>query len=507
MTRALMLVAATLFGFGAHASLNISMRVHPETTLPGLPVSFSFALTNPSTTPLTIAGAVNLEITAADGATYFATWDSGTTSSSFPAELDERLTVPAGGTRELYIPLDPTLVAPEFFWDPRLNQPGRFLLRAHLYAEPLRADGTYEDIPSNQVSLEVLAPEGDDLAVWKMLIAETPTGVWTVRHWASIGLGVAAKILSRYPSSAYAPYLTLVHATQTQQQRLDAIDRALAQRPSGPVADMLVAVKGWVHANLSNDAFADADLDRAEEEARTAQTILRGLIRTTAYEFIRNDATRGLQEVKEPAHIRGMFEAIHATDPPAPLPVVPHVDCVEQFGSTIVARFGYTNPNQAGKWIQPGSANRLIPGDDAGTQPGYFKPGRHNEVVSAIGAKVTQPVWRLDGREAAATAQTPTCAGGRATVRPVVECVRHDNEGVVVNFGYDNPNPFAVVVPIGSNNQFDGQSRAAGQPEIFLAGRQRNVFKAKVKDSPLTWLLDGGSVTASPRTPLLCSAR
>src|SRR5215203_790554 len=93
------LIAATMFASGAHASLNVSMRVHPESTLPGLPVAFSFNLTNPSASPVTITGAVNLEVNAADGVTYFATWDSGSTSTAFPTELNERLTVPPGGTR------------------------------------------------------------------------------------------------------------------------------------------------------------------------------------------------------------------------------------------------------------------------------------------------------------------------------------------------------------------------------------------------------------------------
>lgn len=507
MLRTLILIAATLIASDALASLNVSMRIEPETTLPGVPVSFSFAITNPSASPVTIRGAVNLEITAVDESTYFATWDTGYTSTPFPTELADRLTIPPGVTRELYLPLDRTLAAPEFFNDPRLNRPGRFVLRAHVYA--VRADGGSEDLPSNQVSLEVRTPEGDDLSVWRLLTAATHSGEapWTAANWASSGTALAAQILSRYPNSAYAPYATLVHATRTRQERLDAIDRALAQRPAGPVADMLLAVKGWVHIGLSNDAFADADLDLAEAEARAAQDTLRGLIRMTPYAFVRDEAVRALKEVKEPAHIRGMFDAIHANDPPAPLQVIPHVDCVEHFGSTIVARFGYTNPNRVGKWIQPGSGNRLIPDDGVGAQPGYFMPGRHDEVGSTIAAKGKQPVWRLDGSEAAATSQTPTCAGDRATVRPVIECVRHDSEGVVVSFGYDNPNAFAVVVPVGNNNHFDGQSRSVGQPEVFLAGRQKNVFKTKVKDSLLTWQLDGGSVTASPRTPLPCPVR
>src|SRR5688500_1327710 len=105
MIRTWMLIAATLLASGAHATLNVSMRVHPASTLPRLPVSFSVTLTNPSTSPVTITGAVNLEVTAADGATYFAIWDRST-STAFPTELNERLTVPPGGARELYLPLD-----------------------------------------------------------------------------------------------------------------------------------------------------------------------------------------------------------------------------------------------------------------------------------------------------------------------------------------------------------------------------------------------------------------
>jgi len=86
-------------------------------------------------------------------------------------------------------------------------------------------------------------------------------------------------------------------------------------------------------------------------------------------------------------------------------------------------------------------------------------------------------------------------------VRPFVTCI--DRQGPrqwTARFGYVNPNPFPVVIPIGLDNRFLPNPRDRGQPTVFAPGTHSAAFEVAIGPRPpvLGFLLDHHVVVASP---------
>ncbi|MHB0965852.1 MAG: hypothetical protein ACYC36_05290 [Bellilinea sp.] len=116
-------------------------------------------------------------------------------------------------------------------------------------------------------------------------------------------------------------------------------------------------------------------------------------------------------------------------------------------------------------------------------------------------------VWSLDG---SFNADLPYIlrfdAPTPEKVTPILECVTDNGDGTyTARFGYDNPNPFVVVVRADRANSFQPPPVfRTGQPESFAPGRVVDWFGVLFDGTGLTWVLDGHAVTAnrnSPRCP------
>ncbi|TDA65233.1 MAG: hypothetical protein D9V45_11590 [Chloroflexi bacterium] len=116
-------------------------------------------------------------------------------------------------------------------------------------------------------------------------------------------------------------------------------------------------------------------------------------------------------------------------------------------------------------------------------------------------------VWSLDG---SFNADLPYIlrfdAPTPEKVTPILECVTDNGDGsYTARFGYDNPNPFVVVVRADRDNSFQPPPVfRTGQPESFAPGRVVDWFGVLFDGTGLTWVLDGHAVTAnrnSPRCP------
>jgi hypothetical protein len=85
-----------------------------------------------------------------------------------------------------------------------------------------------------------------------------------------------------------------------------------------------------------------------------------------------------------------------------------------------------------------------------------------------------------------------------APVRPVLDCVRkRDDEHYTAWFGYQNDNPVAVYIPVGTRNKFTPSPRDRDQPTIFLPGRAVRAFSVTFPGTNLVWTLNGRTATAS----------
>ncbi|MBT9544433.1 MAG: S8 family serine peptidase [Candidatus Sericytochromatia bacterium] len=95
-------------------------------------------------------------------------------------------------------------------------------------------------------------------------------------------------------------------------------------------------------------------------------------------------------------------------------------------------------------------------------------------------------------------------------VRPILECVRHNlNGSYTAFFGYKNENDGPVSLPIGENNRFNPGPQDRGQPYNFLPGRTpfypNAAFSVDFNGSPLVWVLNGRTSTASNNPAQQCN--
>ena len=103
------------------------------------------------------------------------------------------------------------------------------------------------------------------------------------------------------------------------------------------------------------------------------------------------------------------------------------------------------------------------------------------------------------GQDALQTFDIVVSAAARAKrVVPTFECIERGSDGsFVVRFGYHNPNPFVVEIPVGSANQFLPWPADRGQPVAFAPGKVHDAFRVKLsRPAVLVWELDGGLALA-----------
>lgn len=133
---------------------------------------------------------------------------------------------------------------------------------------------------------------------------------------------------------------------------------------------------------------------------------------------------------------------------------------------------------------------------------------KHITIPDAVSGNYMVRVWSLDGSFSETQPYTLRFdAPEPEKVIPVLECVDENTDGTfTAHFGYDNPNPFVVVVSADDHqNKFEpSPTFRTGQPEGFAPGRVTDWFGVLFNGNGLTWLLDGHAVTAnrnSPRCP------
>lgn len=75
----------------------------------------------------------------------------------------------------------------------------------------------------------------------------------------------------------------------------------------------------------------------------------------------------------------------------------------------------------------------------------------------------------------------------------------------IAYFGYNNPNGFAVGLPVGSANYFEPDPPDVGQPTNFEPGVWEFVTAVTFDGSALTWHLDGSGVTVDGNSGPSCN--
>jgi hypothetical protein len=113
-------------------------------------------------------------------------------------------------------------------------------------------------------------------------------------------------------------------------------------------------------------------------------------------------------------------------------------------------------------------------------------------------------VWSLDGSYSESQPYTLRFEPPKPQkVIPILECVAENPDGTfTAHFGYDNPNPYVIVIDSRHDNAFHpGPVFRTGQPEYFAPGRVEDFFAVLFDGNGLTWVLDGNAVTANRNSP------
>jgi len=88
-------------------------------------------------------------------------------------------------------------------------------------------------------------------------------------------------------------------------------------------------------------------------------------------------------------------------------------------------------------------------------------------------------------------------------ISPVLECViiGEDGKSKIGYFGYYNPNPYTVTIPIGAQNKIAPRPKDRGQPTQFAPGRHRYVFSVERDRGNIVWKLGNKTSTAGKKSP------
>ncbi len=93
--------------------------------------------------------------------------------------------------------------------------------------------------------------------------------------------------------------------------------------------------------------------------------------------------------------------------------------------------------------------------------------------------------------------------GQTVPVKPLVQC-KPGAGGPL--FGYDNPNAFAVEIPVGERNEFQPAPADRGQMTVFYPGKHKRAFSvAAPAGKSLVWTLDGNALPFPPKDDTGCS--
>ncbi len=305
------------------------------------------------------------------------------------------------------------------------------------------------------------------------------------------------------PASYDANRVDEAAATTQCQDGIDndndgAIDRA-DQSCSGPLDNDETNPKSQCQDGIDNDGDGAADM--ADFSCSGKQDNDEANPKSSCQDGIDNDQD-GSIDTKDP----GCSNNQDNDEGDEPSLVEVGVECVfdNQDGS-FTAYFGYENRTNRDLEVisnlNTGTINEFAPGSPNRGQTTTFKVGRQQGVVSVVfnGQPLTWRVRAASGRLSSASASSSSSPCKRVTAS--ADCINGSASGLVATFGYTNPNPFDVIIPVGALNNFSPVPADRSQPTRLKSGRNSASFSTTFNQT-LTWNLDGVPATVSKATPI-----
>ncbi len=223
--------------FSVHAAqpVDVSLKLEPDVTLPGLPVGVVVEVKNATTVEINVPLRAKLLVTPEDGEQFVALFE-GESDIGILRELDETSDEPPllpGKQATFAAPLIPG-TGPEWFADRRLSVPGTYRLQMVITG---RDDELNPGYYSNVVTLRVAEPDGTDADVRRHLQSITEGQGWGTNDWREHGKEVAAVIWSQFETSAYVQHV--VEFLPYDGDRMSLLRRAIAVDPASVAADFI----------------------------------------------------------------------------------------------------------------------------------------------------------------------------------------------------------------------------------------------------------------------------
>jgi hypothetical protein len=213
--------------------LRVGLDISPQSTLPGIPVTFRITFANPMERAVALPPHALLIAMSESGDAFPLRMNA---SRIYP-DLLRTTPVPAGGTAVIEIRPRGSF-NDEPFWtdDARLNHPGKFQIHV-VIGKFMQQDGVFlvtvpeGGVRSSDVQLQVLEPTGVDLEVWhEMLMAGK--GQWAQAMIpAPAGRTLALRVVRQFPDSAYAGWFAARGVSDQAHESADAL-RAWLSRAS-----------------------------------------------------------------------------------------------------------------------------------------------------------------------------------------------------------------------------------------------------------------------------------
>jgi hypothetical protein len=237
--RLLAIVAVLLLASAARSAppLSIELRLDPDTTLPEIPVSFRFTLTNRTDAPIRVPNRVALVAHDSDGAAFVV--QCLTRCSMIDLMHEPQTLAPDESTSRVQL-TEGNMAWPVWFHDRRLRNPGRFELQA-FFGDSIVGDLAIDEVrqrgaASNVAILTVREPSGLDADVWAAIRERDARAHAKGSFSAAEETAFAKRIVRQYPDSAYAPWFAFVAASREQESRALLRD-AIARTAADPLTD------------------------------------------------------------------------------------------------------------------------------------------------------------------------------------------------------------------------------------------------------------------------------
>jgi hypothetical protein len=296
-------------------SVHLSLKADPDTALPGVPVNLRIVINNRTNHVVVMPPTVLLRVTPQGGEPFDAIY--GVESSfgrvgSWPKGVRHPLRVLPGETLEVADEVDTTLLTPVWFWDKRLNRPGKYQLQ--LLAEPNPpAEGNRIDddlllndpdflkgrVISEPASLTVLEPEGEDAKVWQEM-QKVSKGAWTAEMFSTHGFALANFVWKNHPTSHYLHDVGTLLAISDPNETFRAVEAAINVDPNGPRRDLLRSVfAAYCSRRAEEIALVQGNIEAATALATTAANTFKDLARNAKSGTVRAEAERGLTRVPD----------------------------------------------------------------------------------------------------------------------------------------------------------------------------------------------------------------